>query len=215
MIFHKWNTKMKVFHKNQKKLESDAIIIDQENLSIVICVIPQGQLDCHRRWIEKGKWDTFFPRTLKNSMHPWVYSTRYAGRGKLAGDKIIPLAPLQIKEQSSWNSSLWEEREISHISYSLPPPLPLFYASYGTTYVAIHLHDASKIDENAGNISEGRFQVEKLGRGGGEEISNRLRVLFGNSRFKCRGTIVKYIFWFTIRWFALFVYFSLRTVCSS
>lgn len=121
MIFHKWNTKMKVFHKNQKKLESDAIIIDQENSSIVICVIPQGQLDCHRRWIEKGKWDTFFPRTLKNSMHPWVYSTRYAGRGKLAGDKIIPLAPLQIKEQSSWNSSLWEEREISHISYFLPP----------------------------------------------------------------------------------------------
>lgn len=125
VIFHKWNTKIKVFHKNQKKLESDAIIIDQENLSIVICVIPQGQLDCHRRWIEKGKWDTFFPRTLKNSMHPWVYSTRYAGRGKLAGDKIIPLAPLQIKEQSSWNSSLWEEREISHISYSLPP-LPSF-----------------------------------------------------------------------------------------
>lgn len=116
--------KMRVFHKNQKKLESDAIIVDQENLSIVICVIPRGQLDCHRRWIQKGKWDTFFPHTLKNSMHPWVYSTRYAGRGKLAGDKIIPLAPLQIKEQSSWNSSVREEREISHISYF---PFPLAF----------------------------------------------------------------------------------------
>lgn len=212
MIFHKWNTKMKVFHKNQKKLESDAIIIDQENLS-VICVIPQGQLNCHRRWIEKGKWDTFFPRTLKNSMHPWVYSTRYAGRGKLAGDKIIPLAPLQIKEQSSWNSSLWEEREISHISYSLPPPLPSFMRLMARhTWPSIYMmhQKLMKMRET--------FQKEdskELGRGGGEEISNRLRVLFGNSRFKCRGTIVKYIFWFTIRWFALFVYFSLRIVCSS
>lgn len=130
--------KMRVFHKNQKKLESDTIIVDQENLSIVICVIPRGQLDCHRRWIQKGKWDTFFPHTLKNSMHPWVYSTRYAGRGKLAGDKIIPLAPLQIKEQSSWNSSLREEREISHISY-FPFP-PCFYASCARhTWLSIYM----------------------------------------------------------------------------
>lgn len=133
---------------------SDAIIVGQENLSLVICAIPRGADWSHRRWIQKkkGKWDTFFPRTLKNSMHPWVYSSsRYAGRGKL--DKIIP--PLQIKEQSSWNSWLRKEREISHISYF---PLPSF-AFMRLVHVAIHLHDASKIDENAGNISERRFQA--------------------------------------------------------
>lgn len=41
---------MRVFHKkSENKLGSDAIIADQENLSVVICVIPQGQLNCHRR----------------------------------------------------------------------------------------------------------------------------------------------------------------------
>lgn len=145
---------MRVFHKRSEKIGIG------RNYSRPGKFIPRNLCNSTGSRLEpssvntkkKGKWDTFFPRTLKNSMHPWVYSSsRYAGRGKL--DKIIP--PLQIKEQSSWNSWLRKEREISHISYF---PLPSF-AFMRLVHVAIHLHDASKIDENAGNISERRFQA--------------------------------------------------------